>query len=58
MISKICFDIQQVAAMKRVFAELGETAGKQVAETEAKAKAMEAAEEEARKFAYEEGMNY
>ena len=41
--------------MKKVFAELGETAGKQVAETEAKAKAMEAAEEEARKFALEEG---
>ena len=41
--------------MKKVFAELGETAGKHVAETEAKARAMEAAEEEARKFALEEG---
>ena len=36
---KIGISKERVAAMKRVFAELGEAAGKQVAETEAKAKA-------------------
>ena len=52
---KIGISKEKVAALKRLFAEVGEAAGKLVATTEAKVKAVEAAEEEARKFALEEG---
>ncbi len=52
---KIGISKERVAALKRLFAEVGEAAGRHVGKTEAKMKAVAAAEEEAAKFAMEEG---
>ena len=52
---KIGISKERVLALKRVFAEVGEAAGRRIGATEAKIKAVAAAEEEAAKFAMEEG---
>ena len=52
---KIGISKERVMALKRLFAEVGEAAGRKIGKTEARTRSIAAAEEEAAKFALEEG---